>query len=165
MRKKRVLLVGPRGCGKTALARLLEGTGGAPRRAPETVYGARTIDSPGAYIENAGMYRHLIALAQDAFEVLLLMEAGTRPGPYPPNFAQVFGKPVTGVITKIDLAPDQGDFCRERLRQAGVAGAVFLTDAVRGTGIPELRDYLFGPRRNQDMEMEEHEKFEELPVL
>ncbi len=143
MRKKRVMIVGPTGCGKTSLAKALEEQPMLLRKAPEPIYGERTIDCPGAYLENVWMYKHLITLAQDASHVLLIMDAASQTDLYSPNFAQVMVKPVTGIITKLDVAPENEEFCRERLRQVGVRGEVFCVNAQEKIGVQELKAYLF----------------------
>ena len=66
MRKKRIMVIGPKGCGKTTLVNSINDYDGPLRRTQDTIYGRKTIDVPSAYIENAWMYKHMIALAQDA---------------------------------------------------------------------------------------------------
>ncbi len=59
---------------KTTLVNALNDYDGPLRRTPDLIYGKNTIDVPGSYIENAWMYKHIIAVAQDAFCVLILVD-------------------------------------------------------------------------------------------
>ena len=122
MRRKRILLIGARGAGKSALAGWLEGTDRTRRSTPVMVYTERTIEAPGAYLECPWMHCHLIAAAQDASLVLMLADASQPRAKrvYPPGFAQVFGPPVIGVVTKTDRDHGRAMECEEQLRQAGV---------------------------------------------
>jgi len=148
MRKKRVLVIGPAGCGKTALVQALEGRCAPPRKMAAPVYGKMTIDCPSAYLENPCMYKHLIALAQDAAHVLLLLDAAGKTDVYSPGFARIFGKPAAGVLTKLDLAPEKEERCRKRLYQTG-ASPIFCLNAPKGTGVEEIKTYLLGTGREE----------------
>ena len=64
MRKKRIMVIGPKGCGKTTLVNSINDYDGPLRRTQDTIYGRETIDVPSAYIENAWMYKHMIALGR-----------------------------------------------------------------------------------------------------
>lgn len=149
MRKKRVMVIGSAGCGKSSLIQFLEGRYAPLRKAPEPIYGEKTIDCPGGYVENTYMYKHLIAIAQDASHVVLVIDASKQMDVYSPGFAQVLGKPTVGVITKLDLAPENEMICRERLRRAGVQGPVFCLNASEGTGVQAIKGYLFHPEREE----------------
>lgn len=102
--KKRNLLIGPTGCGKTTLAHTLDGTDRPLRRTQDVIYGPETIDTPGAYVENAWMYSHLIAIAQNASHILMLVDQSWCQDVYPLDFAASFTKPVIGVI-RVELRP------------------------------------------------------------
>ena len=88
------MVIGPSRCGKTTLVRALEEDGRPLRRTPDLIYGKRTMDCPGSYVENADMYKHLIAASQDASHVLILVDQSRPVDIYSPNFARVFTKPV-----------------------------------------------------------------------
>lgn len=129
MRRKRIMFVGPRGAGKSALAGWLEGAGGPRRSTPVMVYTERTIEVPGAYLECPWMHCHLIAAAQDASLVLMLADASQPRARqvYPPGFARVFGPPVIGVVTKTDLGPGRAPECEEQLKQAGIGTVLHVS--------------------------------------
>ena len=83
MRKKRIMVIGPKGCGKTTLVNSINDYDGPLRRTQDTIYGRETIDVPSAYIENAWMYKHMIALAQDAWCILLHRSVQNGRGLFP----------------------------------------------------------------------------------
>ena len=63
--KKRIAVVGPRGCGKTTLVNAINDYDGPLRRTQDTIYGPYTIDVPSAYIENTDMYKHMAETARE----------------------------------------------------------------------------------------------------
>lgn len=150
MRRKRVMVVGPSRCGKTTLVRALDDDDRPLRRTPDLIYGKRTMDCPGSYVENADMYKHLIAASQDASHVLVLVDQSRPIDIYSPSFAQAFTKPVIGVITKIDLMPENEESCMRQMRLIGVEGPIFKVSVPNGIGVAALKEYLFGPAENED---------------
>lgn len=143
MRKKRIMVIGPTNCGKTTLVNELNDYNGPLRKTQDVIYGENTIDVPGSYIENAWMYKHLIVIAQDASHVLILVDQSRFMNVYPPGFAKVFRCPVIGVITKVDLMPENEILCFRQLRQIGVLEPYFKISVPRGIGIGALKEYLF----------------------
>ena len=87
------MVIGPRECGKTTLVNYINGYDGPLRKTQDTIYGRETIDVPGAYIENAWMYKHMIALAQDAWCILLLLDQSRTAEVYSHGFARTFRCP------------------------------------------------------------------------
>lgn len=143
MRKKRVMIIGPTGCGKTMLANALNDKEGPLRKTQNMIYGEKTIDVPGAYIENAWMYKHLIAAAQDASHVLILIDQSKLDDVYSPGFAKVFRCPVIGVITKCGLTFENEEAAVSKLKKLGIAEPYFKIDVPDGAGIEALKEYLF----------------------
>ena len=150
MRRKRVMVIGPSRCGKTTLVRALEEDDRPLRRTPDLIYGKRTMDCPGSYVENADMYKHLIAASQDASHVLILVDQSRPIDIYSPNFARVFTQPVVGVITKVDLTPENEESCMRQMRLIGIESPIFRVSVPQGIGIAALKEYLFGPAENDD---------------
>ncbi len=144
------MVIGPSRCGKTTLVRALEEDGRPLRRTPDLIYGKRTMDCPGSYVENADMYKHLIAASQDASHVLILVDQSRPVDIYSPNFARVFTKPVVGVITKVDLMPENEMSCMRQMRLIGIESPIFRVSVPQGIGIAALKEYLFGPAENDD---------------
>lgn len=142
MRKKRIMVIGPKGCGKTTLVNSINDYDGPLRRTQDTIYGKNTIDVPSAYIENAWMYKHMIALAQDADCMLLLVDQSRTHEVYSHGFARAFRCPVIGVISKCDLKPENKEVCEKQLRTIGVKEPYFEVCVTEGRGIDELKSYL-----------------------
>ncbi|WP_461615637.1 EutP/PduV family microcompartment system protein [Clostridium sp. Marseille-QA1073] len=143
MRKKRIMVIGPSKSGKTTIVNALNDYDGPLRRTPDLIYGKNTIDVPGAYIENAWMYKHVIALSQDASHVLILVDQSNCTEIYSPGFAKSFRCPVIGIITKCDLIPENEEKCLRQLKIIGVSEPYFHISSPMGTGIDALKKYLF----------------------
>lgn len=142
MRKKRIMVIGPRGCGKTSLVNFLNEYDGPLRRTQDTIYGKNTIDVPSAYIENAWMYKHMIALSQDAWCMLLMLDQSRCAEVYSHGFAKAFQVPVIGVINKSDLSPENEEICIRQMKTIGVDEPYFMVSVTDGSGMNELKSYL-----------------------
>ncbi|WP_251862349.1 EutP/PduV family microcompartment system protein [Clostridium sp. Marseille-Q2269] len=143
MKKKRIMVIGPSRCGKTTLVNALNNYDGPLRRTPDMIYGKNTIDVPGSYIENAWMYKHIIAAAQDASHVLILVDQSNCTEIYSHGFAKSFRCPVIGVITKCDLVPENEEKSLKQLKSIAVSEPYFHISFEMGTGIDALKKYLF----------------------
>ncbi len=128
---------------QTTLVNALNDYDGQLRRTPDLIYGKNTIDVPGSYIENAWMYKHIIAAAQDASCVLILVDQSNCTEIYSHGFAKSFRCPVIGVITKCDLMPKNKEKCEMQLKKIGVSEPYFHISFEMGTGIDALKKYLF----------------------
>ncbi len=128
---------------QTTLVNALNDYDGPLRRTPDLIYGKNTIDVPGSYIENAWMYKHIIAAAQDASCVLILVDQSNCTEIYSHGFAKSFRCPVIGVITKCDLMPKNKEKCEMQLKKIGVSEPYFNISFEMGTGIDALKKYLF----------------------
>lgn len=137
------MVIGPTNCGKTTLVNMLNDYEGPLRKTQDIIYGKNTIDVPGSYIENPWMYKHLIAAAQDASHVLILVDQSRCANVYSPGFAKAFRCPVIGVITKIDLMVENEDLCLRKLKQIGVWEPYYKISVTSGTGMMALKEYLF----------------------
>ena len=136
------MIIGPGNCGKTSLANLLNNDDGPPRKTQDTIFAKNTIDVPGAYIENAWMYMHTIALAQDAKCILVMVDPSARAEIYSPGFAKVFRCPSIGIVSKCDLIQENKKYWEKQLRSAGVEGPCFFISTKTREGINELISYL-----------------------
>jgi len=137
------MVIGPSRCGKTTLVNALNNYDGPLKRTPDLIYGKNTIDVPSAYLENAWMYKHIIAAAQDASHVLILINQSNCTEIYSHGFAKSFRCPVIGVITKCDLIPENEEKCSQQLKNIGVSEPYFNISFKVGTGIDALKKYLF----------------------
>lgn len=148
MRKKRIMVIGPTGCGKTTLVNALNDYDGPLRKTQDIIYGKNTIDIPGSYIENAWMYKHIIAAAQDASHVLILVDQSRCADVYSPGFAKAFRVPVTGVITKCDLMEENEEMCISQLKKIGISEPYFKISVPSGKNIKALKEHLFKDSEN-----------------
>ena len=137
MRNKRIMVIGPKGCGKTTLVNSINDYDGPLRRTQDTIYTRNTIDVPSAYIENAWMYKHMIALAQDAWCMLLLIDQSRTTEVYSHGFARAFRCPVVGVISKCDLLPQNRGVCERQLEKIGVLKPYFAVSVPEHSGVEE----------------------------
>ncbi len=144
MRKKRVMVIGPTRCGKTTLVNELNDYNGPLKKTQDTIYGEKTIDVPSSYVAIPWMYKHLIAIAQNsASHILLLIDQSNPVEIYSPGFAKVFSCPVTGVITKCNVKPENERVCLKQLEKTGVSEPYFKIDIPDGIGIESLKAYIF----------------------
>lgn len=141
MRKKRIMIIGARGTGKTSLANILNDKIELPKKSQDVMYGTYTIDIPSAYIENTWMYKHLIALSQDAYIIIILFDFNSNADIYSPNFASAFTKPVIGVINKCTIDSDDSNICNI-FEKIGVKKPYFRINTNTNEGIKELKEYL-----------------------
>jgi Ethanolamine utilization protein len=145
--KKRIMIVGPTQAGKSSLANILNDAARPLKKTQDVIYGINTIDTPGSYIENPSMYKYLIATAQTASHVLILLDSSRLIDVYPPGFAKTFTCPVIGVITKIDLASENVNLSKQKQQSIGISEPCFWISLKENTGVEALKTYLF--RRDQ----------------
>lgn len=136
------MVIGASDSGKTTLVNKLNDYDGPLRKAQDVIYGEKTIDIPGLYLENAWMYKHLSIIAQDASHVLILVDQSKCQDVYPPRFAKTFRCPVIGVISKTDLKPENEEKCIRQLQEIGVKEPYFKVCVSKGIGINSLEEYL-----------------------
>lgn len=141
--KKRIMVIGPTNCGKTSLVHALNDDEGPVRKTQDIIYGKNTIDVPGAFVENAWMYKHLITVSQNASHLLLLLNQSKCDDVYSPGFAKVFRCPVIGVISKCDLIPENEEKCLRQLKQIGATEPYYKISNLNGSGIDALKNILF----------------------
>lgn len=136
------MIVGPSNCGKTTLANALNGCEGPVKKKQDIIYGKNTIDVPGAFIENAWMYKHLIIIAQQASHLLILVDQSRCVNVYPAGFAKAFRCPVTGIISKVDLMKQNEKKCIRQLKDIGIEEPYFKISFNSGIGIKSLKEHL-----------------------
>lgn len=137
------MVIGPGNSGKTSLVNELNDHKGNLRKTQDIIYGKNTIDVPGSYIENTWMYKHIIAAAQDASHVLILVDQSDCKNVYSPGFAKIFRCPVLGIITKADISLNKEDECIRQLKEMGVKEPYFKISTISGAGLQALKQELF----------------------
>lgn len=140
--RQSIIVVGAIGSGKTSLLLALAGNDAQARKTQAIIYDAKTIDTPGEFMENPMMNRYIISTAQGVETVLFIQDATRNGSIYPPGFAKSFTGKTVGVITKMDA--EQADLARARrnLNELCLSGPVFETSSTTGHGIAALKEYL-----------------------
>ncbi|MBQ0078893.1 MAG: ethanolamine utilization protein EutP [Eubacterium sp.] len=152
MRKKRIMVIGPRNCGKTTLVNYINGYEGPLRKTQDTIYTDTTIDVPSAYIENAWMYKHIIALAQDALCIVLMVDQSRTTEVYSHGFARNFRCPVIGVISKCDLKPENRETCIKQLENIGCEPPFIDLSVTEGKGLDELEKHILEIKKGKGLD-------------
>lgn len=101
------------------------------------------IDTPGEYLEQRGFYGALSVTAADA-DVVALVQSATEEGTmFAPGFGLMFcGKPIIGIITKVDIAnEEQIERAENYLVDAG-AEISFKVSTITGQGMTKLDKWL-----------------------
>lgn len=142
MARKRIMVIGPDGSGKTTLTNFLNNYTKPITRIQDVIYGKNTIAIPSSYIESPWMHKHIITLSQDASYVIFLIDQSNPKKVYPPGFGKVFPCPTIGVISKADLASNKKDKAIEYLREAGVREPYYEISIPRKIGIDPLCECL-----------------------
>lgn len=140
---KKLMMMGRIACGKTTLCQYLMGQELSYHKTQTVQIMGDNIDTPGEYVENRALMRGLTVTAVDADAVLFLQDCTDPECRYSPGQAAMYGRPVIGVVTKIDLAPG-GQALEDAKGLLEMAGAdpVFFISSYTGEGIPALVDYL-----------------------
>lgn len=140
---KRALMIGKSGCGKTTLALTLANTDATYHKTQAIEVVGSLIDTPGEYLERKPFFKALTVTAMDCDCVLILLDCTDAQISIPPLIAGIFGRPVVGIVTKVDLAVSERILsdAEDNLRMSG-AYPIFRVSSVSGEGIETLRAYL-----------------------
>ncbi|MDR3248937.1 MAG: EutP/PduV family microcompartment system protein [Treponema sp.] len=139
--------MGPVSCGKTSLCQYLAGLPQNYVKTQTVGIIGQAIDTPGEYLENRTYWNRLLVTAADADLVLFLQDCTNRNFRFSPGQASMFGCPVAGVITKIDLA-EAGDVeLAEELLTLSGASPLFAISTETGEGLETLVEFCGGGAR------------------
>lgn len=145
MASNKYLFVGSRGCGKTSLILALLEQYDPDKCIPPTqgltLHGPY-IDLPGNYCESSKFYPILSVCAQQASFVVLVIGADQSSMTFPDGFAQLFIRPVIGVITKADIPDVDCKRAETWLHRAGVQEPWLAVSARTGAGVTQFRRFL-----------------------
>lgn len=138
-----VMLVGKTRCGKTSLGQALAGQALSDKKTQAIEILHAAIDTPGEYLENRRFHRALMVSAVEAGVIVFMQDCTDEDSMFAPGFASMFmGKPVLGVVSKIDKgSPAEQARAAAILREAG-AEAVYPVSSLTGEGLDALRSAL-----------------------
>lgn len=142
MKTERVMLVGAVGAGKTTLIKALSQSDDPVTKTQAIQYQARSIDTPGEYMENPMFYRALFSTSLEAQAVLLIQDASKGQSIFPPGFAQAFPKKTIGIVSKIDHPDADVERAIGFLQKLCVNGPIVTVSALTGEGVEKLRHLL-----------------------
>ena len=137
--RKKLILMGRSGCGKTSLTQALRGQTVTYLKTQAIAYDDFLIDTPGEYAENHDLGAALCLYAYEADVVGLLIAADDDYSLFPPCITCLVNREVIGIVTKIDKAPPQR--AENWLRLSGCE-KVFYVNSKTGEGVSEVKAYL-----------------------
>ena len=142
-RKKRVMLIGNTGAGKTTLTQFLSNQELKYSKTQTVqIVNENIIDTPGEYLAYSYFRGTMMVTACDADILIFVQDASAVTTMFPPAYSSLFGKPTLGVVTKADLATEeQIEKAKKYLLMAG-ATKIFVTSSYDGTGFEELSKVL-----------------------
>jgi ethanolamine utilization protein EutP len=146
---KNIILIGPRGVGKTSLMQRLRELPLSYKKTQAAEYYDSIVDTPGEFIQYRRYYSALQMLTHEVDIACLCLSAEGGVNSFPPNFAQTLSKPCIGIVTHIDIIKDkrQIDRAHEHLESAGV-DKIFDISSITDEGIVELKEFLFKDDKN-----------------
>ncbi|MEG1479339.1 MAG: EutP/PduV family microcompartment system protein, partial [Clostridiales bacterium] len=140
--KKRIMVVGPVGTGKTTLLQKMY-HGGEIKKTQSLEFETNSIDTPGEFVENPFYHHCLFATALEADLIIFLQDATVDRQQFPPGFATGFPKKSMGVITKIDKEGSDVSCATHYLEMLETTEKVFIPiSAKTGAGLDNLKDYI-----------------------
>lgn len=141
MTVKRFMLVGRTRCGKTSLCQALHRQPLEDRKTQAVEVFAAAIDTPGEYLENRRFYRALMVSSVDADVIVFMQDCTDDTSMFAPNFATMFsGKPVIGIVSKIDLGTEERIAESRRMLEDAGCGTIIRISAVTGEGLETIRE-------------------------
>ena len=142
-RKVRAILIGRSTAGKTTLCQALYHDEIKYRKTQTVnIINQQMIDTPGEYLERGYMRGALTTTSADADLIILVQDATENGSMFPPGYANSYGKPSIGVVTKIDIASEkQIENAKKYLMLAGVR-KIFKTSSYKNEGCKELFEWI-----------------------
>ncbi len=140
---KKIMLIGSVGSGKTTLCQRIQGESLKYKKTQSVEFYSRMIDTPGEFVMHRRFYSALQMMAASSDIIGFVCSVTELGQTFSPYFAQNFTKPCIGIVTKIDLAPNEETIinAEKRLELAGVV-KIFRLSAFEDEGVAELIAYL-----------------------
>ena len=143
MINKRIMVIGPKGSGKTTLVNYINGFTGKLRKSQDVIYTALTMDVPSGYLEQPFRNSYIISLAQNAWCVLFLVDQSDLTELYSPGFAKaVQCKKRIGIVSKCDLKTENYEDSVKMLKKIGLDEPYYSISIPNNIGIEELMEHL-----------------------
>lgn len=144
IKMKKIILMGRSEAGKTTLTQALKGETITYKKTQYVNYFDVIIDTPGEYLQTAGLGRALALYSYEA-DVVGLLAASTEPySLYPPNITCMVNRDVIGIVTKIDDEKGDVQQAEKWLRLTGCKN-IFYVNSKTGEGVAEILEYLREP--------------------
>lgn len=142
MMKKKIMMLGPIGHGKTSLIQALTNQNITYNKTQDVIYSGEFIDTPGEFVQHRRFNIALQATSQDAGMIIFVLNPTIKSQIYAPGYANSFNKPVIGVISHLDTSTvDDIDNASQQLKLAGVE-EIFKVSSLSGEGLSELKTYI-----------------------
>ena len=146
----KIMLIGPSAAGKTTLIQRLIDEEIKYDKTQAVEYIGNFIDTPGEYMQQRGYWGSLTITSHDADIIGLVQDSSSEDCWFSGGLTSKFEKPVVGVITKVDLMPENEESCLRQLRLIGIEKPIFKVSVPCGIGIADLKEYLFGSAESED---------------
>jgi ethanolamine utilization protein EutP len=138
----KLLVMGPVFSGKTTLCQRLADIPQVYVKTHMVQIVGNAIDTPGEYTENRALWRRLKVTSFDARLVLFVQDAVNLTCHFAPGQASMFGCPVAGVVTKIDLSSAVTRRQAEELLVLAGASPRFAVSLATGEGMDALTAFI-----------------------
>lgn len=137
--RRRVLVIGASGSGKTSLIRFLSCSKEPVRKTQAMEFFDFAVDTPGEYVQIPRLFFIALSLTGDSRAVWVVQNAADSRPSLPAGFASSFGHKAVGIVTKIDCPSIDVGRAERFLARAGVPGPYFRVSSVTGEGMAALR--------------------------
>lgn len=141
---KKIILMGRSEAGKTTLTQALQGETITYKKTQYINYFDVIIDTPGEYLQTAGLGRALALYSYEADVVGLLIAATEPYSLYPPNITCMVNRDVIGIVTKIDEEKGDVEQATRWLKLVGCKN-IFYVNSKTGEGVSDILEYLREP--------------------
>lgn len=139
-KKKRAMLIGSIGAGKSTLTNALLGRKVEAVKTQSLIYYDWIVDTPGEYIENPLFYKNIMATSLEVTHVLYLQDATRQKAIFPPGFSSGINKLPIGVVTKCDAEDADIDSAIQHLKRVITRGPIVVSSSMTGKGLQEIKD-------------------------